>query len=273
MTNKRLWRVFRGAALVLAALSPIAGSALHGEGTVQAAKPTGPTISLDYLTTDQAFNAFDPTHAYAPPAVTHFPIGVQYVSLYFSFAGAVAHKTTFHVNLLKDAAALRRGKVHPLGSADGTYLLDVPGTARLAVGEYQAAVYLDAHRAATTNFWIVKTPIVRSAYLIDGTAVAKFNAKRPVAPAHVGSVTAGTKQVGVYVSYRAAAQGDTLGVAVYDRYGRQVASIGSATLVHHPTGTLVFLLKPTSGSYPAGPYRIDLYMGGAVTASIPWQAG
>jgi hypothetical protein len=151
--------------------------------------------------------------------------------------------------------------------------LDLPGTARLAPGEYQAAVYLDTHRAATIDFWIVKTPIVRSAYLIDGTAVTGFNGKHPVAPAHAGTVKAGTKQVGIYVSYRGAEAGATLGVAVYDQYGRQVASIGSAPLAHHPTGMLALLLKPTSGSYPAGAYRTDLYMGGAVTASIPWKAG
>ncbi len=273
MINKRLRGVFRGPALVLATLTLLGGGAIRGERIARAARAAGPTISLDYLTTDQAFNAFDPTHAYAPPAVTHFPVDVQYVALYFSFKGAVAHKTTFHVNFLKNDTAVRRGEVHPLASPDGTYLLDVPGTGRLAPGEYQAAVYLDSHRAETTNFWIVKTPIVRSAYLIDGTAVTGFNAKHPVAPAHAGSIKAGTRQVGIYVSYRAAVAGDTLGVAVYDRYGRQVASIGSAALVHHPTGMLALLLKPTLGSYPAGAYRIDLYMGGAVTASIPWKAG
>jgi hypothetical protein len=256
----------------LAALTLLGGGALYGEGSARAAATAGPTISLDYLTTDQAFNAFDPSHALAPPPVTHFPLGVQYVAIYFSFKGAVAGKTTFHVNFLKNDTALRRGEVHPLRSVDGTYLLDLPGTGRLTAGDYQAAVYLDAHRAATTNFSIVKTPIVRSAYLIDGTAVIRFNVKHPVVPARAGSVKAGTKQVGVYVSYRAAVHGDTLAIAVYDRYGRPVASIGSTTLTHHPTGALALLLKPTSGSYPAGIYRIDIVLDGAVTRSVPWQA-
>jgi hypothetical protein len=272
MTDKRLWRVFRGMTAVVAALVLVGGGALHSVGTVRAAAHAGPAVSLAYLTTDQAFIAFDPLHAVAPPAVTHFPTDVQYVAMYFSFTGAVAHKTTFHVNLLRNNKALRRGLVHPLASADGTYLLDVPGTARLAAGEYQAAVYLDTHRAFTTNFWIVKTPIVRAAYLIDGTAVTRFNAKHPVTPARAGTVKAGTKQVGVYVSYRAAAKGSTLGVAVYDQYGTQVAAVGSATLVHHPTGAVALLLKPTAGSFPVGIYRIDLYMSGAVTMSIPWRA-
>jgi hypothetical protein len=271
MTDKRFWGVFRRAAPLVTALILLGAGALQSAATMRAA-PAGPTISLDYLTTDQAFAAFDPTHAYAPPAVSHFPTGVQYVALYFSFTGAVAHKTTFHVNFLKNNSAVRRGEIHPLDSADGTYVLDLPGTARLAPGEYQAAVYLDTHRAGTTNFWIVKTPTVRSAYLIDGTAVTKFNVKHPVAPAHAGAVKAGVKQVGIYVSYRAAVAGATLGVAVYDQYGRQVAAIGSSALVHRPTGMLALLLKPTSGSYPAGAYRIDLYMSGAVTTSIPWRA-
>ena len=272
MTDKRHGGAFHGLGCVLAALTLIGGGALHGVQAARAAAPVGPRINLAYLTTDQAFNAFDPSHAVAPPAVTHFPLGVQYVALYFSFKAALAGKTTFHVNFLSNDKALRRGETHPLSSADGTYLLDLPGTARLRPGEYQAAVYLGTHRAATTNFWIVTTPIVRTAYLIGSAAFAHFDAKHPAAPARSGPVKAGTKQVGVYVAYRAAVRGDTLAATVYDRYGRLAASVAARPLLHTPSGEVALLLSPTGGSYPAGVYRIDISMAGAVAASVPWQA-
>ncbi|MGH2346027.1 MAG: hypothetical protein ACRDG4_12430, partial [Chloroflexota bacterium] len=168
--------------------------------------------------------------------------------------------------------AVRRGQIHPLGSADGTYLLDLPGTARLSPGKYQAALYLDAHRAATTNFWIEKTPIVRAAYLIGPVALARYNTKHPATPARSGPVKAGTKQVGVYLRYGAATRGTTLAVAVYDRYGRLAASVPTRSLTHAPTGALALALNPLAGKYPAGTYRIDLSLDGAVVASVHWRA-
>lgn len=257
---------------LLAVLTLLGGFLLQTPARAGAAAPPRPAISMVYLTTDQAYDAFDPLHAVAPPAVTHFPLSVQYVAIYFSFKAAKAGKTTFHVNFLKNNKAVRRGEIHPLSSADGTYLLDLPGTARLKQGKYQAALYLDAHRAATTDFWIEKTPIVRAAYLIGPVALARYNTKHPVAPTRSGPVMAGTKQVGLYLRYGAAKKGTTLAVAVYDHFGRLAASVPTRTLAHAPTGAVALALNPSAGKYPAGSYRIDISLDGAVAVSVPWKA-
>jgi hypothetical protein len=257
---------------LLAVLTLLGGVLLQTPVRAGAAAPPRPAISMVYLTTDQAYDAFDPRHGVAPPAVTHFPRAVQYVAIYFSFKAAKAGKTTFHVNFLKNNKAVRRGEIHPLSSADGTYLLDLPGTAHLKQGKYQAAIYLDAHRSATTDFWIEKTPIVRAAYLIGPVALARYNTRHPTAPTRSGPVKAGTKQVGVYLRYGAAKKGTILAAAVYDHYGRLAATVPTRTLAHAPTGAVALALNPSAGKYSAGTYRIDISLDGAVAVSIPWKA-
>ncbi|MGH2409915.1 MAG: hypothetical protein ACRDGS_06030, partial [Chloroflexota bacterium] len=106
MERPRSWRTMlpRFATVLVVVLAgslarpgPSQAAARHSRS--QAAAPN-PAVTQLYLTTDQAFTAFEPRHAVAPPMVNHFSPAVDYLAAYFSFTGASAGKTTFRVDLL-----------------------------------------------------------------------------------------------------------------------------------------------------------------------------
>ena len=236
------------------------------------AAPHSPAITQLYLTTDQAFTAFEPRHAVAPPMVDHFSPAVEYLATYFSFSGASAGKTTFRVDFLTGGKTVRRGDSHRLTTSKGTYLLDLPGVSLRRPGKYLAEVYLGTRRAATTVFWLIRTPRARVAYLITGAAFARYRPAKPTRPARTGKLKAGMKELGMYVEYTGAIRGDTISMVVYDHYGRLSASSGTHALPRKGNGSDAVLLRPSSGAFPAGIYRADLYLDGVLAISIPWRA-
>ncbi|HEY8283747.1 MAG TPA: hypothetical protein VIJ28_05125 [Chloroflexota bacterium] len=263
----------------VAAILVLVGTMVHSSPSQAAGRPApsrpasrGPAVTQLYLTTDQAFLAFEPRHAVAPPMVNHFPPAVEYLAAYFSFAGAKAGKTTYHVDFLTGGKTVRRGASHRLTTATGSYLLDLPGLSLRRPGKYLAEVYLGARRAATTVFWLIRTPRAHVAYLITGAAFARFHPAKPTRPARTGKLLAGMKQLGMYVEYTGAIRGDTISMAVYDHYGRLSASSGTHALPRRPNGADAVLLRPASGSFPAGIYRADLYLDDVLVVSVPWRA-
>lgn len=263
-----------------AALALLLVGTLTRPGSSQAAahpKPThaaphGPAVTQLYLTTDQAFTAFEPRHAVAPPIVNHFSPAVDYLAAYFSFSGAGAGKTTFRVDFLTGGKTVRRGESHRLTTVRGTYLLDLPGASLRRPGKYLAEVYLGTRRAATTVFWLIRAPRARVAYLITGAAFARYHPAKPTRPARAGMLKAGMKELGMYVEYAGAIRGDTISMVVYDHYGRLSASSGTHALPRKGNDSDAVLLRPASGAFPAGIYRADLYLDGVLAVSVPWRA-
>ncbi|HVA91325.1 MAG TPA: hypothetical protein VNL71_15940 [Chloroflexota bacterium] len=255
-----------------AALAVILSGALLRPIPSQAAARPSPVVTQLYLTTDQAYAAFDPLHAVAPPDVNHFAPAVEYLAAYFSFAGAQAGKTSFRVDFITGGKTVRRGESHRLTTTAGRYLLDVPGVGLHAPGKYLAVIYLGTRRAAATVFWLVRPPAVRVAYLITAAAWSRFHPTKPARPAHAGTIKRGTKQLAVYLEYAGAAHGATIAVVIYDRYGRYSASSGTHPLPRLPNGSDALPLTAASGAFPAGLYRADVYLDGVLAASLPWRA-
>jgi hypothetical protein len=92
------------------------------------------------------------------------------------------------------------------------------------------------------------------------------------APAKAGTFPANVTRVGIYYEYTGASGKDIYYGAVYDKLGKMVHRSLNHPFQYKPNGAVALILPADSGAYPAGSYRADIYIDGALATSVPWTA-
>lgn len=265
--SMRMVRLSCAALLVAGVLATEQAPALH-------ARPLTARVITMYLSSDAAFHTFDrnPSHAVAPPRVSKYPTGVQYIAAYFEYAGVSPGKTTFHVDYAQGRTVVRTGQMHTLGYGAGSQMLELPAQGYLSKGVYQAKLYVDGALATSTSFSLIRAPSITSSYMITGKEFDNFDTKSGKKPARIAGFPANVARVGIYYEYQGATDKDSYYGAVYDKNGKLVHRSHDHPYQYRPAGDLVLILPADSGAYPAGTYRTDIYINQAPVTSVTWTA-
>jgi hypothetical protein len=253
--------------LVAAAL----GSLVVFPATAHAQRAATQIVGL-YMTTEEAYNAYS-NNSPAPPRVDAFPQGVSIVGVYLHYRGAKPHKTTYRVGFRHNGAEVRHGVLHTFDYVAGETVLSIPADEMQVKGAYQATLYVDGRATLTTNFSVIRTPTVDSAYMITAKAWDAYNPNGKSDPPKATGFPAGVARVGAFFSYSGMAKADLHYVAVYDALGNLVhRSQNHDAAGYVPDGSIAIILPADAGHYPKGQYRTDLYVNGAMVKSLPWSA-
>jgi hypothetical protein len=259
---RTLLRIF----LALAALGSLAGIPAGAHAQRAAFQ-----IVSSYMTTDEAFNAYNAKSTEAPPTVQAFPVGVDNYGYYFHYRGMKPKKDTFRVGFTSKGGEVRHGAVHTFDDAAGEETLAIPSDTMQQPGSYKATLYIDDKSAQSVSFKVIVTPKITSAYMITEKAWEAFGSSSKSNPAKMSSFAAGVARVGVFISYTGMAKTDVHYVGVYNNAnGSQVHRSDDATSQYVPSGAVAIALPDDAGSYPKGTYRTDIYIDYAMVKSITW---
>jgi hypothetical protein len=226
-----------------------------------------------YMTTYEAFNAFNSDNSDAPPKVTAYPEGVAYVGFYFHYRGMKPKKDTFRVGFTYNGGEVRHGTVHTFDSDAGQEVLAIPADNIHLFGPYKATLYIDNAATKSVSFKVIVTPKITEAYMITAKAWEAFGPNSKNDPSPTVTFAAGVARVGAFFSYTGMVKADVHSVAVYNSAtGNQVHRSDDTTAQYVPDGAIAIILPADAGAYPKGKYRTDLYIDNAMVKSITWTA-
>ncbi len=235
------------------------------------AQRTSYQISASYMTTEEAFNAYNAKSTEPPPQVQAYPVGVANVGFYFHYSGMKANKDTFRVGFTAKNAEVRHGSLHTFDGEAGEETLAIPAATMQRLGSYKATLYIDNVAAKSAGFKVIVTPKVSKAYMITEQQWQAFGPTSKNDPPAAASFAAGVSRVGVFYSYTGMAKTDVHYVGVYNNAnGSQLHRSDDNTPQYVPSGALAILLPADAGRYPKGAYRTDLYIDHAMVKSITW---
>ncbi len=245
------------------------GSLVSLPARVHAQRAAIQIVSM-YMTTEQAYEAYNSSNAAAPPIVEAFPQGVASVGFYLHYRGATV-KASYRVGFVHNGTEVRHGALHSFDRVAGETVLSIPADALQAKGAYKATLYVNDAAIKTVGFSVITTPTIDKGYMITAKAWEAFSATSKTAPSKSTSFAAGVARVGAYFSYTGMAKADVYFVAVYDANGTRAHRSLNHTAQYVPNGAVAIILPADAGSYPRGKYRTDLYVNGAMVKSVPWS--
>jgi hypothetical protein len=258
-----------------ALLRGLAAAAVIGSlvGFPAATRAQGATFRIvgAYMTTEEAFSAYNSSNPALPPQVGAYPQGLDNIAFYFQYASVKPNKDTFRVGFTFQGGEVRHGTVHTFDQDAGTTVLEIPADAMQLPGTYKATLYVDSTAAKSVSFKVILTPTITTEYMITAKAWEGFGPNSKGDPAQTTTFASGATRVGVFFAYTGMAKTDVHYVAVYNNAnGGLMHRSQDSTDQYVPDGSLAIILPADAGAYPKGKYRTDVYINKAMVKSITW---